>query len=58
MEGMGSPRVCEKRVYGKVQWPMDTYETVVYVVSGRFPSGTWFASMFARSLPNDWLRVP
>jgi hypothetical protein len=31
------------RVYGHVQWPMDTSEPVVYVVSGGCPSATWLA---------------
>jgi hypothetical protein len=48
--GMGSPRVCGTRVYGKVQWPIDTFEPVVYVVSGGCPSAAWLASVSARSL--------
>jgi hypothetical protein len=43
------------RVYGRVQWPIDTYELVVYVVSGGYPSATWLASASARSCPSEWL---
>jgi hypothetical protein len=53
--GYGFPRVCGRRVYGQVQWPIDTSQPVVYVVSGRCPSGTWLASVSARSLPSEWL---
>jgi hypothetical protein len=52
---MGSPRVCGVRVYGQVQWPIDTSEPVVYVVSGGCPFATWLASASARSLPSEWL---
>jgi hypothetical protein len=52
---MGSPRVWGMRVYGQVQWPIDTFEPMVYVVSGGCPSATWLASVSARSLPNEWL---
>jgi hypothetical protein len=53
--GMGSPRVCGMRVYGHVQWPIVTSEPVVYIVSGGWPSATWFARVSARSLPREWL---
>jgi hypothetical protein len=42
---MGSPRVCGTRVYGKVHWPIDTFEPVVYVKSGGCPSAAWLASL-------------
>jgi hypothetical protein len=51
--GIGSPRVWGMRVYGKVQWPIDTYEPVVCVVSGGCPSATWLARVSARSLPSE-----
>jgi hypothetical protein len=54
---MGPPRVCGIRVYGHVQFPIDTYELVVYVVSGGCPSAAWLARVPARSLPKDWLRA-
>jgi hypothetical protein len=43
------------RVYGKVPWPIDTSDPVVYVVLGGCPSTTRFASVSARSLPIEWL---
>ena len=43
------------RVYGQVQWPIDTSEPVVYVTSGGCPSASWFACVSARSFPNEWL---
>ena len=52
---MGSPRVCGMRVCGQVQWPIDTSEPVVYVVSGGWPSATWLAIVSARSFPSEWL---
>jgi hypothetical protein len=52
---MGSPMVCGMRVYGQVQGPIDTFEPVVYVVSGECPSAIWLASASARSLPREWL---
>jgi hypothetical protein len=55
MYGMGSPRVCGKRMYGRVEWPIDTYEPVVHVVSGGCMSTVWIARVPARSLPNEWL---
>jgi hypothetical protein len=53
--GYGSTRVWGMSVYGHVQWHVDTYKPVVYVVSGGCPSGTWLARMSARSLPIEWL---
>jgi hypothetical protein len=50
---MGSPRVCGMRVYGHVEWPIDTSELVVYVVSGGCPSAAWLASVSSRSLHNE-----
>jgi hypothetical protein len=52
---VGSPRVCGKSLFGQVQWPIDTFEHVVYVVSGGCPSATRFASVSARSLPSELL---
>jgi hypothetical protein len=43
------------RVYGQVQWPIDTSEPMEYVVSGGYPSVDWLASASARSFPSDWL---
>jgi hypothetical protein len=55
LQGMGSPRVCDMRVYGQVQWPINTFEPVVYDVSGGCPPAAWLASVPARSLPIEWL---
>jgi hypothetical protein len=41
--------------YGKVQWPIDTSEPVVQVVSGGCPSATRLARVSARLLPSEWL---
>jgi hypothetical protein len=53
--GYRSPRVWGMSVYGRVQWPVDTYKPVVYVVSGGCPSAVWLARMLARSLAIEWL---
>jgi hypothetical protein len=45
------------KVYGQVQWPIDSSEPMVYVVSGGCPSAAWLASVSARSLPSEWLRA-
>jgi hypothetical protein len=55
MHGMGSPRVWGMSVYGHVQWPIDTSEPVVKVVSGGCSFAMWLARVFARSLPIEWL---
>jgi hypothetical protein len=43
------------RVYGQAHWPIDTFEHVVYVVSGGCPFGAWLASVSAGSFPNECL---
>jgi hypothetical protein len=53
--GMGTPRVCGNMVYGHDQWPIDTSEHAVYVVSGGCPSAAWIARLSARSLPRECL---
>jgi hypothetical protein len=46
--GYGFPMVCGMRVYGQVQWPIDTWDHVVYVVSGECPCATWLAIVCLR----------
>jgi hypothetical protein len=54
-------------VYGKVQWPINAFEPVVYAVSGGCPSAIRLARVSARSLPIEslwalilsrWVRMP
>jgi hypothetical protein len=42
-------------VYGEVQWPIDTFEPMVYVVLGGCLSATRLARVSASSLPREWL---
>jgi hypothetical protein len=43
------------RVYGLVEWPIDTSKHVVYIVSGGCPSAAWLARASARSSPIEQL---
>jgi hypothetical protein len=56
LKGMGLARVWGVSVSGQaIQWPIDTSEPVVYVVSNGCPSATWLARILARSLPSERL---